>query len=238
LARKKIKKKDLKKPDEFISFGQKIINWCVANKQSAIKLAAGVLIIFLVVSGFLYYRNQREARAREVYTQAVAYLQNARQANGGKGDIDRAIAKLEETVKNFGSTGVALTATVDLGNAYYQKGDFAKAVAAYKDALQKIARQDPLYENVLASLGATYEAMEEWSEALAVYQRLLQEGKPAYQTDAELCLGRVYEAMGNRNKAMGYYETYLNENPGSSLSPVLKTKLEQWRLEGISPEKG
>ena len=85
-----------------------------------------------------------------------------------------------------------------MGNAYLKSGDYDQAISSYQEFLQKASTGHLLRDPVLLSLGATYEAKPAWEMALEVYQRLYNEGGPAYQAQVQLCLGRVYEAIGDQ----------------------------------------
>jgi tetratricopeptide (TPR) repeat protein len=95
-----------------------------------------------------------------------------------------------------------------------------------------------LHDQVLESLGETYEAQEQWQAALEVYQRLAQEGAPVYQSQTHLYLGRVYEAMGDQSKAMIHYENYLNDNPALLFGEWIRIKLKRWKQPAISDQQG
>jgi tetratricopeptide (TPR) repeat protein len=139
--------------------------------------------------------------------------------------------------KRYASTAVATTALVDLGNAYFQSGDCAAAIASYREFIRRADRSHPLYDQVLQSLGASHEASRSWESALEVYKRLVRDGSPVYRNQAELGLGRVYEALGNRLEAKSHYESYLQGNPMDPLSAWIQTKLSRWDLAADSEQQ-
>jgi len=192
LAKRKIRKKELKKPDEFITFSGKIIAWCQDNIRIVIGVLASVVVLILIISAVFLLKASRETKARGLYEEALSLYQVESSGNAEAANYSMATAKLEEVKQRYRSTRVASYALIDLGNIYFQEGDYEKAISCYTNFLQRTDISDPLHDQALESLGQTYEAKGSWQEAVEVYQRLGSEGPPVYQAQAQLYLGRVY----------------------------------------------
>ena len=229
MAKRKIKRKEIKRPDEFITFSVKVVNWCSENLRILAAVAAGVVLFLIIVGAVVVFKANREAKARELYQKAIALYPAASLGRAGSADYAKATATLEEVQKFYGSTIVATTALVDLGNIYFLQGEYDKSISCYNDFLQQTDLTHPMHDQVLESLGGTHEAKGALQAALDVYQRLASEGAPVYQNQAQLYLGRVYEAMGDKKKAMNHYDNYLNGNPAPLFGEWLRTKLRRWR---------
>jgi tetratricopeptide (TPR) repeat protein len=232
VAAKRIPRKELKKPDEIITFTGRTIQWCLEHKALALRVASGLTILILVVTGAFLYQNYRQRKARRIYNEAVAALVPS--PSGGGSSLEAAVTKLEEVRRRYASTKVGPFALADLGNLYRGKGNFDEAVACYQASLKGLERRGSLYGLVLENLGTTYEAKGSWDFAAETYDRLAREGAPSYQAQAQLGLGRVYEAKGDRAKALAHYEAYLKDNPDSPVDEWLRVKVTGWRLQGIS----
>jgi len=201
-------------------------------------IGLGLVVIVLITGGALVFRANREAKARDLYQKALALYPTTPFMNTSHESYAGITAKLEEVQQLYGSTTVATNALVDLGNIYFLRGEYDRAVAHYTNFLQRTNPTHPLHAPVLESLGETYEAQESWQEALEVYRRLAKEGTPAYQSQTELYLGRVYEAIGDQDKAMIHYENYLNGNPALLFGEWIRTKIERWRQSDNSDQRG
>jgi tetratricopeptide (TPR) repeat protein len=238
LAKRKIRRKELKKPDEFITFSSRIIAWCQENIRIVVRVLAGVAVLILIASAVFLFKTSRETKARGLYEEALSLYQVESSGNSGAVDYSMATAKLEEVKQRYHSTTVATNALIDLGNIYFQEGDYEKAISCYTDFLQRTDLSHPLYDQALESLGQTYEAKGSWQEAVEVYQRLASKGGPVYQAQAELYLGRVYEAIGDKQKAMTHYDNYLNESPALIFGEWIRIKLRRWREAENPNEQG
>lgn len=237
MVKRKIKKKEFKKPDEFITFGAKILEWCGENLKMVLGVAVGFALLLAIVGAVFLFKANREAKAADLYQKALAFYPNSSPGGNDPKEYDQAITTLEEVQQRYGSTTVATTALVDLGNIYFEQGTYDKAILCYNDFFQRTNRSHPLHDQVLVSLGETYEAKESYEEALEAYQRLLKDGAPVYKGQAQLYLGRVYEAMGDKTKAMAHYDDYLNESPVPLFGEWIRIKLRRWR-QAEKPSEG
>jgi tetratricopeptide (TPR) repeat protein len=238
LAKRKIRKKELRKPDEFLTFSSRIIAWCQDNIRIVIGVLASIAVLLLITSAVFLFKASRETKARALYEEALSLYPVESSGNAGAANYSMATAKLEEVRQRYRSTRVANYVLIDLGNIYFQEGDYEKAISCYTDFLQRTDVSDPLHDQALESLGETYEAKGSWQEAVEVYHRLGSEGAPAYQAQAQLYLGRVYEAIGDKQKAMTHYDNYLNESPALIFGESIKIKLRRWRQAENPGEQG
>ena len=238
MAKRKIRRKALKEPDEFITFTTRILARCRENLRIVALAALGIAFLVVGLSGVLLYRSTQESKAAALYDEALALYPRETSGNARPADYKAAVAKLEEVQTRFGSTQVAMSALVDLGNGYFQSGEYDRAISCYQDFLGRTDRRDSLNDQVLESLGTSYEAKRVWQEALEVYERLAREGAPIYRDQAQLYLGRVYEALGDQERAMSHYDNYLKTNPATGLSERVKVKLIRWRLTKTSEKNG
>lgn len=238
MVKRKIKRKEIKKPDEFITFSAKVLQWCAENLRILFGVALGFALILAIVGAVFLFRVSRDAKATELYQKALALYPTVSPGGNDSREYAQATAALEEIQQRYGSTNVATTALVDLGNIYFEQGEYDKAILCYNDFLQRTKRTHALHDQVLVSLGETYEAKESYEAALEIYQLLGKEGAPVYQAQAQLYLGRAYEAMGDKTKAMVYYDNYLNESPAPLYGEWIRIKLRRWRQAEKPSEEG
>ena len=238
MARRKIRKKALRKPDEFITFSSKVIAWCRDNMKIVVGAAAAVALLLIITSGVFVFRASRESKARSLYEQAVALYPANSTGNVSPLAYAASTAKLEEVKQRYGSTTVGIDVLVDLGNIYFQQAEYDKAISCYNDFLRRTDPSHSLHDQVLESLGATLEAKGDWQMALEVYQRLASNSAPVYQTQAQLYLGRVYEAMGDQQEAISRYRNYLKENPTALNGEWIRIKLKRWQQAEIPEQQG
>ena len=237
MAKRKIKRKESKKPDEFITFSAKVLEWCRENLRIIYGIAGGCALLLVIVGAVFIFKASREAKASDLYQKALALYPTGSPGGNNLTEYGQATAALEEVQKRYGSTAVATTALVDLGNIYFDQGAYDKTILCYNNFLQRTDRTHPLRDRVLVSLGETYEAKESYEDALKIYQLLAKEGAPVYQAQVQFYLGRVYEAMGDKTNAMVHYDNYLNESPAPLFGEWIRIKLRRWR-QAEKPAEG
>ena len=238
MAKIKIKKKEIKRTEEIITFGGRVINWCKQNVKIVTAVAAGVALFLVIVGVVFVYKANREANAADLYQKALALYPGGAPGGNNLTEYAQATTALEEVQQRYGSTAVATTALVDLGNIYFDQGAYDKTILCYNNFLQRTDRSHPLHDPVLMSLGETYEAKESYEDALKTYQLLAKEGAPVYQAQAQLYLGRVYEAMGDKPQAIVHYDNYLNESPAPLFGEWIRIKLRLWQRAEETEEGG
>jgi tetratricopeptide (TPR) repeat protein len=91
------------------------------------------------------------------------------------------VANLETVVQADPNSAQA---QFDLGNAYYEAGDWEQAIAAYKRAVEL----DPSYQAAYANLGVTYYQQQQFDLAASQYKKALElnpnDGEVAYNLGA------------------------------------------------------
>ena len=72
MARQRFRRKDLKRPDEFVSRGNQFIDWARNNTRMLIQVGAGVLVVGLIIAGVLSAHSARTRQANEDFATALA----------------------------------------------------------------------------------------------------------------------------------------------------------------------
>lgn len=110
------------------------------------------------------------------------------------GKWDLAIASFEKAV-SYVSYRTPHFAYNNLGLAYYNKGDYQKAIDSYLEAL----RLSPSYAICHANLALAYEAMSRWQLAIDAYKKAISYGPE--NPIAHLNLGKLYLKLNRTTEA-------------------------------------
>lgn len=112
-----------------------------------------------------------------------------------------------------------LQSIIQLGNLYYDTGDYKNAVTYYEMALAI----DPKDYNVMTDMGSAYFALNNLDKALEVFQKVNQE-----QPDHALAwynLGVVYKAKGDTANMRFAWERYLALEPTGEQADKVRQEL-------------
>ncbi len=166
--------------------------------------------------GLCYMAKERMTDAVKHFKKAIALKPEYAPARNNLGSAylameqwDAAIAVFKEITKDV------LYATphfplYNLGIAYYRKGDYAKSLDYYREAL----KIQPDFVKALYGIGRTYLAMNQGSLALRHLERAAQQAPKVPEIHFDLA--EAYVLVGRFDQARHTYETVIDLAPSDS----------------------
>ncbi len=139
------------------------------------------------------------------------------------GDADRAIAACTRILQGRGETARnRAVAHLNRGIAFYEKGNYDRALSDYNDALRLDPSADAYYQR-----GLVYYAKDDYDRAIADYDVAIKLGpnRKAYGGDGKLIgskqvVAHYYYARGNAYRAKGNYDRAIADyNEAIKLDP-------------------
>jgi tetratricopeptide (TPR) repeat protein len=201
--RPKIRRKDLKQPDEFMTaaftvedFVEHHLNKVITGVIAVLVLAAALFVIYQHVSSI------KKATAEQLY-EAFSALNSK--------DYQGAEQKFNTLIAQHRSSDAARLARFYLGIAYFNSGDLAHA----RQALESYTASDgpeSLHGLALMDLGVVYEQMGEYGKAAQTYGRVAALNGPE-SNNAHVAVARVLQLEGKRDAAISAYQDFLKANP-------------------------
>jgi tetratricopeptide (TPR) repeat protein len=224
---KKIIKKKLKKPDEFISFTEKAFIFITHHSKPI--ATGGTIVLILLLSFFLYQRWEREneenayqmfSSALETYqTTSVPYQEESLQ------NYRNVLEKFNEVVTKFPSTLSGRLSMLYKGNLCLRLGEFEEAIKAYETFLQKAGKEKLYRSFAMEGLGYAYEGKKEYEKAINAYQKNIGSGENFELGNAYLGMGRCYEKLGKNKETLENYKNFLKVSRKSSMTNIVLKKL-------------
>jgi tetratricopeptide (TPR) repeat protein len=222
-SRRRLTRKQLKQPDEFITIVERLRDFVTNNLAQVTAAVIVILVAAVIVAGVVWYERSRDSAAGERLYQGLAAL-NAR-------EYAQAEELLASLARDEPDRRAGRLARLYLASAYAGMGDFGKA----RDALVVFVAEfrDPLFASLaLADLGAIYERMGDLAKAESAYRSAAGVAGPA-RVRAELGVARVLARMGKRDEAIETYRNFLARNPYAQERQFVLESLAQL---GASPE--
>ncbi len=105
------------------------------------------------------------------------------------------------------STFIAPEELVPIGNAYFDKGEYKKAIEAYKQAI----RIDPNYAVAHYNLGVAYGKHSHYNEAIEAFKQSARINPD--DAAAHSSLGNAYDSLGRYNEAIQAYKQAIRIDP-------------------------
>jgi len=239
----KVSRKKIKQPDEFQTFTDRAFKYFNENKQISYSVIGGAILALVLASGISYTVKTRRAKADRLLIEAfsiinaplagqmtqASLLQGGRNYSTGKERAEEAIKKLTEVSDQFGSGEAGIEARFHLGEAYFEKGDYAGAIASYQDFLKHPGKnasvaeflQDPAY----LGLAKAYYGAGDFANAEQYFQKVIDAKLDAYLAEADLGLARVLIKKGEPDKAKEKLKLIMESYPGSIYDQLAKIEL-------------
>jgi outer membrane protein assembly factor BamD (BamD/ComL family) len=216
MARQRFRRKDLKRPDEFVSLGRQVLDWGTENARLLSWSAAAVAVLVLLVMGFVSIRNARVRQANEDLSHALGDFRDGRYA--------QAASQLADVASRWQSTAAGRIAGLYAANADLNANDFETATVLLQQVLSGRDWPPYLKQQALDDLGY---ALEHKGDAAGAAERYAEAGalQGPYTPQALLGEARCREQIGEKDKARQLYLQLQHDFPQSAEGEVAAAKL-------------
>ena len=200
----KIRRKDLRGPDEFETLTGEGIAWAQKHQTKFIVGVVGVLVVGAVALLIARSRAVRNQDASIEFHQARVQLEN-----GSAAAAATQFASLEQSAS---STAFGQLAGLYRGHALLKQGDGAGAASAYTQYLSTASAPDYLRQQALVGLGNAKQLGGDNSGAHDAYLQAEKLDGPA-KDEAALGVARTLEAQGQADQARAIYARLAKDAP-------------------------
>lgn len=221
----KFTRKDLKKPDEFISVSGSIYEWLILHQKEVLYGVAGFLILFLVVLLVHAYLSNNESKANDVLFEANSLAGFTGAGNDEKmteGSTKKALEDYDKLIKKFPMTRTAGFAGFYKGNLLYRDGKYEEALKSFEYALGKL-KGATIKSMILMDMSYAMEALSRWDGSCANLKRILDLNAYPQMDLLYFKLGNCFKKTGKVDEADKYYRMIASEYPSSEFSGVVGT---------------
>jgi predicted negative regulator of RcsB-dependent stress response len=232
VAEQRLSRKEIRQPDQFISFSMQILNWTQEHLRYLLYGVLAVLVVAALLTGWSAWQKKREQQA-EIALYEATKLMNVTTHMSNR---SQAIAQLLKLVSDYGSTPAAALAYWRLGHLYFEGGEYPAALTAYKQAQQQLTKASQPLMLALATLDVGYaqEASGICDQAITNFEAVLQLPAHWLRGEAYLGMGRCHESTGAPQKARAIYERALSDG---EVNEVTRQAISE-RLVFLQPSTG
>jgi len=228
-VKKKIIKKKLKEPDEFISFTDHAFRFISRHYK---RIITGVVILGVLLAAFFLFQKWEEKKEAEAYLPFSAALElyqmlNSPYREGSPSDYRSLMEKFDEVITKFPRTSSGKLSLLYKGNLHLKLEEFDEAIKAYETFLQKAGKEKFYRLLAMEGLGYAHEGKKEYEKAVEAYERMLEMGEGLQVANAYLSKGRCYEKLGKKKEALESYKTFLNLAPKAMMANLVSERISQ-----------
>jgi predicted negative regulator of RcsB-dependent stress response len=204
VTRPKLSRKELKQPDEFVSFLDQTLEFLSQNATRVIFAAIGAVVLLAVIFTVRFYRQHQQRLAAESFYQAVNALDRKDYKTAQEGFTQLAT---DRPGQPLGQLSRLYVASIDL-----EQGRAAKARDELTAYLNDSADASQFRQLALCQLGVANENLSDFKQARDAYVRAAAMEGPQ-RARAELGSARMLVRLGDRKGAIAAYEAFLSDNP-------------------------
>jgi len=224
---KKIIKKKLKEPDEFITLSERA--YLFINRQYKSIAVGGIIVLILVLSFFFFQRweKKNEENAHQIFNLNVETYQmvSTSYREASIQDYKNILEKFNEAITKFPRTSSGKLSILYKGNIHLRLGEFEEAIKAYESFLQK-GGKEKLYRSLATEgLGYSFEGKKDYEKAVNAFQKVIDLGESFQLGNAYLGMGRCYEKLGKNKEAIENYKNFLKVSQKSQMTNIILRKI-------------
>jgi tetratricopeptide (TPR) repeat protein len=224
---KKIIKKKLKEPDEFITLSERA--YLFINRQYKSIAIGGIIVLILVLSFFFFQRweKKNEENVHQIFNLAVETYQmvSTPYREASIQDYKNILEKFNEAITKFPRTSSGKLSILYKGNIHLRLGEFEEAIKAYESFLQK-GGKEKLYRSLATEgLGYSFEGKKDYEKAVNAFQKVIDLGESFQLGNAYLGMGRCYEKLGKNKEAIENYKNFLKISQKSQMTNIILRKI-------------
>jgi tetratricopeptide (TPR) repeat protein len=203
VTHRKLRRKELRQPDEFITFFENLSSFLLDNLVRVIIGACAAIALAAIGVGVYFYTQYQDRLVADQFYEAITALDHKEYKNA-----ETDFSKLAE---DHPHASLGRLARFYLAGCYMAEKDPAKA----RDALnQYLAGDDrPTFKSLaLLQLGVAYEDLGQFQQAHQTYSEAAKLPGPQ-KMRAELAVARMLVREGHKDAAIEAYRQFLKENP-------------------------
>ena len=201
----RLRRKDLKAPDEFHTLGRQAAQWVQANQQKAILGGGAILVVLVSIAVTLAYGAARSRDANADLARAMATL---------RANNDTAAAtELSQVAQRWSSTRIGALAAALAANTTLRQGDTDAAIRDIQPLVDDGKDLPPyLRQQLLVAWGDALLQKGDWDAAAGKYQAASGISGP-YTGNAILGEARAREKAGQAERAKELYRSAYEQFP-------------------------
>lgn len=226
MAKQRLTRKEMRQPDQLISFGVQIADWVKNHARLILYSGVGVVLVIGSLAFWSSSRSRRYQAAENLLYEAIKLKKTTENTIDVAGQ-EKATALLQDITHNYASAPAAALAYWHLGHAHFAQKEYAKALTAYQQARERLHRhgKSSLPALIALNIASAQEATQACPEAITNFETVLQSSVPWLREAAYLGIGRCHESQGTTDKALATYDRALAEDISESFRRSIEERV-------------
>lgn len=225
MAEEKSRKELLEEPDPFMVFVGKAMTIVKTYQQQIVMAVMAVVLVALVISGVVYFRQKSEDRAAAMFGKAIAKYQGIMKNTPGFAALEEVKGDFKAIIDQYGSTGAGRSSLIKYANLCFEMKQYDEAIDAYEKALTAFKGQNDFAGLINNGLAYAYEAKGDVEAAEKYFNRVLSDPNAVAKDHVLFNLARIYENQGRAEQRDDALKRLVTEYPESIFYQPAKEKM-------------
>ena len=216
-----------------------------SRRRDLTLLFVGILAVILVIGGYTWWRQARQAKANTALASALAVYEApvvapAKPAPGSpmpvqdpgtfvseQAKLEAALPRFMQAADAYPNTEAGITARYHAASILASLGRLPEAEQRYQEVVDKAGKG--IYESTgRLGLASTQAAQGKYDSAIAIYTELSRDSSSTIPVDGVLMqLGRTYAKAGRKDEAARAFTRVVDEFPQSLFAADARRELEE-----------
>ena len=221
----KLKRKDLKEPDQFLVASSEFLDFLTRNRSMLLGLLVGILVI---LGGFLFMNHQKNSERLEMemlYFQMAQLTEDEKEPAG-----EPLISKLKALLEKFDGGDQKLRAQLLLADAQYQNKFYDNALSSFQGVAAEVQPGTLNYYMAHSGIAHSYAGKKDFNNAIVHYKKIIDHPGESPLFYVYLELARSYELLPDPKNALLILREMQTKFPKHA--ELEKVNLSLKRLEG------
>jgi predicted negative regulator of RcsB-dependent stress response len=215
-ATKRLRRKDLREPDEFFTLTGRALDWSQQNARLLTGIGVAIALVVVIAGIWSWVQQSRQARAaRDFYAADELFRRE---------QWEQAETGFDELADDLPSTPYGRLARLYAGRAALRLGKNAEAAAHLREFLASPVDDVAIEQLARINLGSALLAQNEVEPAKAELTKARDLAGPA-KGEATLELARAEEAAGQKDRALELYQSYLSDDPAAVARDLARARI-------------
>lgn len=227
--KKRLSRRDLKGPDEFISTFGRTVEWCRENRTKVAAGAIGVVAVVAIALGARAYLQWGENQSSKELWPTLYRAQGLLQAPSAADPSQLASLEqfLEGHLSRHPDTRAAVYSLYYLGSIAFSRGNYDLAISRFRAAIATGKEAGILKVLLRQGIANSLEAKGDFDAAASAYRDAGSVAEADMKTQSRLGEARVLGLAGKKTEAAALYRLILKESPETPFRDLIEIELAQ-----------
>lgn len=219
VAKKRIPKKKLKEPDEFITWGSRLMNYILSHVRY---IGLGILLLGVIILVLILWRQHMIASDERAFGLLGKGIHLYHQGE----KKEEAVQVFTELIEHYPRNKAGKVALLYRGRCYMLQKQYDLAMADFNLFLKK---SSDLFLRTIAlnALGNSYRAKGEYQRAIEHFQQVLSSGEEWLKPFVLFHMGMCWEKLEEQKRASDAYHEALKLSPPTPWANMMRMRLKK-----------